>query len=166
MAVGNRHAEGVGGIVGLGDGLEVQHYAGHLLNLLLHGLAVAGDGLLDLHGCVFVDRHAALRRGQQNDAAGLGHADDGGLVVLVVQLFDGEGLGLVALADVEYALINFNEALFKGRVLLGDDRPVADGCKAVADVLHNAPAHNGIPRVDAQNAHSPIPPHFNRYSIP
>ena len=86
--------------------------------------------------------------------------------MLVVQLFDGEGLGLVALADVEYALINFNEALFKGRVLLGDDRPVADGCKAVADVLHNAPAHNGIPRVDAQNAHSPIPPHFNRYSIP
>ena len=166
MAVGNRHAEGVGGIVGLGDGLEVQHYAGHLLNLLLHGLAVAGDGLLDLHGCVFVDRHAALRRGQQNDAAGLGHANDGGLVVLVVQLFDGEGLGLVTLADVEYALINFNEALFKGRVLLGDDRPVADGCKAVADVLHNTPAHNGIPRVDAQNAHSPIPPHFNRYSIP
>ena len=27
MTVGNRHAEGVGGIVGLGDGLEVQHYA-------------------------------------------------------------------------------------------------------------------------------------------
>ena len=88
---GQSPCRGVGGIVGLGDGLEVQHYAGHLLNLLLHGLAVAGDGLRGLHGCVFVDRHAALRRSQHNDAAGLGHADDGGLVVLVVQLFRWRG---------------------------------------------------------------------------
>ena len=161
MAVRDRHAEGVGGVVRLGDSFEVQHHAGHFLNLLFHGLAVAGDGLLDLHGGVFIDRHAALRGRQQNDAARLGHADDGGLVVLIVQLFDGEGFGLVALADVKHTLVNFDEALFKRCVLLGDDRPVPNGREAVADVLHHAPANNRITGVDAQYAHSPIPPHFN-----
>ena len=153
MAVGNGHAQRIGGIVRLGDALQMQHHAGHLLNLLFYGLAVAGDGLLDLHRCVFVDRHAALGRGEQNDAARLGHADDGGLVVLVVQLLDGEGLGLIALADIQHALVYFNQALLKRGVLLGDDSPVADGCKAVADVFDNTPAHNGVARVDAQNTH-------------
>ena len=50
MAMGDGHTQGVGGVVGLGYGLQVQHHAGHLLDLLFYGLAVAGDGLLDLHG--------------------------------------------------------------------------------------------------------------------
>ena len=72
----------------------MQQNAGHLLHLLFHGFAVAGDGLLDLHRGVLVDGQARLRRRQQDDAARLGHADDGGLVVLVEQLFDGQHLRL------------------------------------------------------------------------
>ena len=148
MAMRDRHAQCVGGIVRFGDSLKVQHHAGHFLDLLFHGLAVARDGLLDLHGGVLVDRHAALRCRQQNDAARFGHADDGGLVVLVVQFFDGECLGLVAFADVQYAVVDLDQALLKRGVFLGDNSPVAHRCKPVAHIFHNAPAHDRVAGVD------------------
>ena len=79
---------------GLGTAGRCSRMPGHLLHLLFHGLAVAGNGLLHLHGGVLVDGDARLRRRQQDDPAGLGHADHRGLVVLVEQLFDGKHLGL------------------------------------------------------------------------
>ena len=44
------HGQGVRCIVRLGDGLQVQHDAGHFLDLLFYRLAIPGHSLLDLHG--------------------------------------------------------------------------------------------------------------------
>ena len=166
MAMGDGHTQGVGGVVGLGYGLQVQHHAGHFLDLLFYGLAVAGDGLLDLHGRVFIDRHTALGRRQQDDPACLGHADDGGLVVLVVKLLDGESFGLVAFADVQHTLVDLDQALLKGGVFLGNDRPVAHRREPVAHIFHNAPAYNCVAGIDTKDPQVSTPPHFNWYSIP
>ena len=83
--------------------------------------------------------------------------------MLVVQLLDGEGLGLIALADIQHALVYFNQALLKRGVLLSDDSPVADGRKAVADVFDNTPAHNGVARVDTKYSQIHSSVQFQRY---
>ena len=43
----------------------------------------------------------AAALGEEDDPAGLGHADHGSLVVLVEQLFDGKHLGLCPLNDLD-----------------------------------------------------------------
>ena len=113
-------------------------------------------GYTDLHPGI--DWLAALRGSQQNHPAGFRHADDGRLVMLVVQLFNGECFRLIAGTDILDAVINFNQALFKRRVLIGTHCAVSDGRKTVACIFHNAPAHDRIAGVDAQNPHSiPFP---------
>ena len=152
------HGQGVRCIVRLGDGLQVQHDAGHFLDLLFYRLAIPGHSLLDLHGGVLINWYAALRGSQQNHPAGFRHADDGRLVMLVVQLFNGECFRLIAGTDILDAVLNFNQALFKRRVLIGTHCAVSDGRKTVACIFHNAPAHDRIAGVDAQNPLSnPLP---------
>ena len=135
----------------------MQQNAGHLLHLLFHGLAVAGDGLLDLHGGVLVDGKPRLRRRQQDDAARLGHADDGGLVVLVEQLFDGQRLWPCPLDDLPDACIHLIQPPLERHTGVRAHRAEIHRCKAVSRIVHHAPAHDRVARVDAQYSHSAIP---------
>ena len=86
----------IGGVVGLGCGVQVEDAPGHVLDLVLGGVAVANNGLLDLHGLVLVDGHPRLLDGQQDHAPALGHADAGGDVLAEEELFDGHAVGLAA----------------------------------------------------------------------
>ena len=151
------HRQSISGIVRLGDRRQMQQDAGHLLHLFLHGLAVAGDGLFHLHGGVLVDGQARLRRRQQDDAARLGHADDGGLVVLIEQLFDGQHLRLRARDDLLDAGVHLVQAALKGYARVGAYGTKVHRRKPVAHIIHHAPAHDGVAGVDAQNSHSAIP---------
>lgn len=139
------HGQGVRCIVRLGDGLQVQHDAGHFLDLLFYRLAIPGHSLLDLHGGVLINWYAALRGSQQNHPAGFRHADDGRLVMLVVQLFNGECFRLIAGTDILDAVINFNQALFKRRVLIGTHCAVSDG---LTTVIPGFAADSAVPMAD------------------
>ena len=150
---------------GLGTAGQVQKDAGHLLDLLFHRLAVAGHRLLDLHGGVLAHLHTGLGRRQQNHAAGLGHTDDGGLVVLVIQLFNGQRLRLVAVQDVGHAVVDLHQPLLKRGVFVGADGAVGRRREPVARVIQNPPAHNGIAGVDAQYPHLSLSLHFVRYTV-
>ena len=157
MAERNGHGQSVGGVVGLGHSRQAQQHAGHLLHLLFDRLAVPGDRLLDLHGGVLVDGQPRLRRRQQDHPAGLGHADDGGLVVLIEQLFDGQHLRLRPRDDLPDAGVHLVQAALKGHARVGAYGTKVHRRKPVAHIIHHAPAHDGVAGVDAQNSHSAIP---------
>ena len=63
----------VGAVVRLGYLSKPQVHTHHFLHLLLVGLAVACNCLLDLHRGVLKDSHAGLHAAQQYYAAGLRH---------------------------------------------------------------------------------------------
>ena len=54
-----RDGDGIGRIVRPGHAVQPEQAARHIHDLMLLRLAVADDGLLDLHGCVFKQRHAS-----------------------------------------------------------------------------------------------------------
>ena len=60
--------DGIGGIVGFRDLFQVQQALGHVLDLVLGGVAVAYHRLLDLHGLVLMDGNPRLLNGEQNHA--------------------------------------------------------------------------------------------------
>ena len=68
MAVGG--SQGIGRIKELGHigRIHVEHTLQHSRHLLLAGGTGAGNGHLDLHGCIFSDRHAVV------DCGGYGYA--------------------------------------------------------------------------------------------
>ena len=90
--------QGVRGVVGPGDGFQVQQAAGHVHHLALFRLAVAHHRHLHLGGGVLVERDPALFRRVQQHAAGVGHGDAGGQVRVEEQLLDGDDIRL-QLAD-------------------------------------------------------------------
>lgn len=67
----NRDREGVGGIIGFRDFIEMEMQTDHFLDLGLVGLAIAADGFLDLVGGVFEGRQVALLGDEQADATSL-----------------------------------------------------------------------------------------------
>ena len=115
----------VGGIVGLGDGTEVEDAFCHIHHLMFGGIAVAYHGLLDLHGFVFKDRDARLLDSQQDHAPGLGYLDAGGHVVAEEQLFDGHRLWLCQLHKLRHIVVDFAQAPEKVRVRGRGNGPAA-----------------------------------------
>lgn len=99
QAVDNGDGEGVGGVVGLGDGGESEVEFDHGLDLGLVGLTITADGFFDLVGSVFVDGEVVLFGDQETDAAGLGDGDAGGDVLLEKELFNGHYVGVVCVND-------------------------------------------------------------------
>ena len=84
-------------------------------------------------------------------------ADDRGLVVLVEQLFDGQHLGLRPLNDLFDARVHLVQPPLKRHTRVGAHRAKIHRSKAVSRVIQNAPAHDGVARVDAQYSHPAIP---------
>ena len=143
------HGQCIGGIVRLGHRGQMQHQAHHFHHLFFHGLAIAGERLLHLHGGVFINRHPALRRRQQDHTTRLGHADHRGLVVLIIQLLNGQCLGLIGFAHLLDALVHLHKALLKRNARLRAYCAEIHRLKTNALLLDHAPAHNGIAGVDA-----------------
>ena len=61
-----RDGDGIGRIVRPGHAVQPEQAARHIHDLMLLRLAIADDGLLDLHGCVFKQRHARPLDGEQD----------------------------------------------------------------------------------------------------
>ena len=150
--------QGVRGVVGPGDGFQVQQAAGHVHHLALFCLAVAHHRHLHLGGGVLVERDPALFRRVQQHAAGVGHGDAGGQVRVEEQLLDGDDIRL-QLAD---------QVLHIGADLVqppGERQPRRGGDGAVGKHVHLCPlrrdeaeADGGVAGVDAQDPHGAFPP--------
>lgn len=153
MREGNGHGEGVGGIVGLGDDWQAQKGADHFLHLGFLGAAVAGDGLLDLHGGEFGNAEAGLGEREQDDATGLADGDGGGDVGGEVKQLDAGMLGTGFGDDLRKLGMQGDQAL--GHVLTGGGGDDAGINEAVltAVVIDNAKAGGGGSGVDADNSH-------------
>ena len=76
MADGN--GQGIGGVIGPGCFRQFQQPLGHIHDLPLLRLAVAGDGHLHLPRRVLKQRDAAPLRGAQQHPTAMGHGDAGG----------------------------------------------------------------------------------------
>lgn len=147
-AVNDGDGEGVGGVVGLGDGVETEVKLDHGLDLGLVGLAVAADGFFDLVGGVFVDRETVLLRDEEADAAGFGDGDAGGDVLFEEEFFDGHDVGMVGGDNFVKGVVNVLEAVGKRSVGRGGDDAVVEGLAATDD----AEAANAGTWVDAEDA--------------
>ena len=98
--------DGIGGIVGLGHGGKMQKPLGHVLHLMLGGIAVTYHSLLDLHGLVFKDGDARLPNGKQYHTTALRHIDTGGNVLSEKQFFDGNCFGFGLLQKLGHIVID------------------------------------------------------------
>lgn len=87
--------EGVGGVIGLGDGFELEVDADHFLDLWFVGHAVSADSIFNLIWAIFEDGEIVLFCNEKTDAARLGDRDTGSDVLLEKELFDSHDVGLV-----------------------------------------------------------------------
>ena len=156
MAQGNCH--GVGGIVGLGHGGQIQNPLGHVHDLMLGGVAVANHGLLDLHGFIFINRDARLLDSQKNNPSGLSDLDACGYVVAEEQFFDGHSVGPGQLHELCHIVVDFSKAPIEVRIGGRGDGAAAQQAAGAPLGFNDAEARNAIARVDAQNAHYSPPP--------
>lgn len=72
-----RDGDGIGRIVRPGHAVQPEQAARHIHDLMLLRLAIADDGLLDLHGRVFKQRHARPLDGEQDHTASVRNANAG-----------------------------------------------------------------------------------------
>lgn len=66
-------SEGIGSIIGLGNGFEAKMNTNHFLDLGFVGHAVAANRAFDLVRAIFVNREMRLFRNQEADAARFGN---------------------------------------------------------------------------------------------
>ena len=153
MELADGDAEGVGGVVGFWDGVEVEEYFDHLLYLFFVGFAVAGDGGFHFSGGEFADGEAGLGGGEGDDAAGLGYGDASGDVFGEEEFFDCDGLGGVDFDEVYDFVVDGLEALCEVVVWGGGDGAVGDVGEFVAFLFDDAVAGGGGAWIEAEYAH-------------
>lgn len=103
--------EGVGGVVGFWDLVEVEVEADHFLDLGFVGLAIAADGLLNLVRAVFENWHVILFRDEKADAAGFGDGDAGGDVLFEEEFFDRHDVGAILVDDFVEGVVDIFETV-------------------------------------------------------
>ena len=158
------HGDGVGGVVGLGQGIQVQEPAGHVLDLVLGGVAVANHRLLDLHRLVGIHRQPRLTDGQQNDSTALGHTDARGHVLPEEQFFNRHRLRPGDFQQLPHILIDHFQPCGKIRPRRGGDDPAAQQPVLAPVRFDEAEARQAVARVNAQYPHQPHPRNARRYS--
>ena len=84
----------------------MQQPLGHILNLVLGGIAVANHCLLHLHGLIFKNRKTCLPDGQQDYAAALSHIDARGNILSEEQFFNGYGIRLRYLQQLHHIVVD------------------------------------------------------------
>lgn len=91
MAQGNGDA--VGRVIWLWDLIQLQEPSDHFLDLLFICAAVSRDRLFHFGWCVLGQGYAALRCGQQRNAARLTDSDRGRYIASKKELFNGHLVG-------------------------------------------------------------------------
>ena len=151
MAEGD--GDGIGGIVRLGHLLQMQKPPGHILHLVLGGVAVAHNRLLHLHGLIGIYLQPRLADGQQDHATALGNANAGGHILPKKQLFDGNCIGLCLLQKLSHILIDDLQPGGKIHACRsGDGAAAAKGTIAPLGI-HNAETGDPVAGIDPQYAH-------------
>ena len=125
----------------------------HRDHLMLLCLAVADDGLLDLHRRVFADLDAVLKGGAKNDPARLSDGDTRGDVVGEEQLLDRHLLGSVFFDNGRKIRLDHGEAALDIGVCGCTDRTKGKRSHVPLDRLDHAPADDGKTGINAQNDH-------------
>lgn len=131
--MGDGGGEGVGGVVGLGDVVEVEVEPNHLLHLVFVGGTVAGDSFFDFVGGVFMDGEVVLATDENDDTAGFGDGDAGGDIFAKKQLFDGDDIGLVGFDNFVKGFVHIEESVWQRRVGRSGDDAVVDWVVAIFD---------------------------------
>ena len=109
----------------------------HFLNLLLLGVAVAGEGLFDLVWRVFVDHEIVLFRDEEDNATSLGNRDASGDVLAEEKFLDAETVGMIAIYNLMEGVIDVEEAVAEGGVSRsGDDAAVKHGWTSAIESVY------------------------------
>lgn len=116
----------VGGVVGLGDLVQLQEDARHLLHLSLVRGAVSRHGLFDLVGRVLEDLQSRLLEGEQRHAARLSHRDGGRDVALEEQFLHGGSIGFVFFQQGTQAAVETLQPRGDGVRFRGEDHAEGD----------------------------------------
>ncbi len=157
--VTDRQGEGVGGVGGLGRGVEPEYPGDHGGDLGLVRPTGAGDGGLDLAGGVQRDGDAAPRRAQHRDGGGLRGAHHGADVVLREHPLDGDEFGRVAVEPLLQPAFDGEQPRAE---LVARRRPDDAHAEHVqlppGQPVDDSDAAPGQPGVHSQYAHLPAPP--------
>ena len=111
MDVADGYGDGVGGVVGLGNGIEAQEHLHQFLYLLLAGPAVAAHRLFDLEGGILVDGQASLCHGQEDHSSRLADGHGRTHVLVEEELLHGHGARLVTGDDLSQFPVEDLESL-------------------------------------------------------
>lgn len=145
--------EGVGGVVGSWDIVEVQEDANHLLYLFLRGLAVPNHGLLDFRGAEFANRAPRLGGSEGQDAACLGYGYSTRDVLREIQLLDAYGIGFEFLEKPPGVIIKGLEATREMVIRWRGNHAVGYVGEAVPRSFYHAVTGGSCAGVEAENPH-------------
>lgn len=135
--------EGVGGIVGPGNLVEVQQDLDHFLHLFLVGLAIAGDGGLGLGRTELPYDQPRLYRRQREYTPRLGHGNAVGHVLLEEQPLDSHGIRPVQFDKRGRCVVNSPQSLGEVLSRRGRNGAMGDVAQAAPAALYHAVAGGG-----------------------
>ncbi len=141
--------QGVGRVVGLRRLGQIEDLRDHVDDLLLVGLAVARDVLLDLHRRALDEPEAVLGRRQEHDAARLADGDGRRDVAVEEELLDAHDVGLVLLDQRIELVVDLHEAVLHLHLRRGEDGAVRARDQPAAARLDEAEAADGRARVNS-----------------
>ena len=148
----DRHGQGIRCMVGLRWTVEVEEALDHLLDALLVGGAVAGDGQLDFGWSVFFDGHAVVGGHEVGDGDGVRDIDCRGQASRIAQALNGDiGYG-VAFEQLPEAVANVRQT--RSQRLAGPrGEAVVRYMVQLAVPVNEAEAEAGRPGVNAERQH-------------
>ena len=153
MRVADSHRQRVRRVVRSGYLLQVKQNPDHLLNLFLLGLAVACDGQLDLHGCVFVDGNTRAGGGDNRDTTRLGRTDGSGGVAAEKQLFHDKAISPMTAVQFSQGLVNGQQTFGEGGGGICLDDAVIEHLEPFVLIPDHTEACDGITGINPQYDH-------------
>ena len=150
--------EGIGGVGGLGNLIEVEQARHHLLDLMFFSAAVAHDRGFDGEGRVLGDFEPGGGGGQHGDSAHLAEFQGGFHVGSVENIFDGDTVGTVLGDEFLKTDGNAREARRHGIARGNFDGAADDADEAVVIAVIQEQVDNTVAgifgaAVDAEDAH-------------
>jgi hypothetical protein len=149
MDMADGDGQGVGRI-GWRQFRKFQDGPDHPLDLSLFRTAVTHDGLFDLQGTVFVNRHAAIRPGQDRHPPDMTLFDQTPDVLPVEDILDGQRLRRRMAEHLLNSAADGLKARRERGASDGLDLAMQDATETVCVLLHNAIPRHVTARIDAQ----------------
>ena len=118
MGAADSRSQGVGGMVGCGNGIQSQKEADHLLNLAFIRFTAADYRLLYGIGRVFTHNKALLHQGQGKNPPGLRHRNSAGYVAAKIEGFHRRLTRIVGFQNRAELTIDKTKTLRPGAVRL------------------------------------------------